>query len=120
MDAKCRQDFCRVNPNHHHFIFLIQWVTPTWEQAPGVVMGNASFLEVRSSIGIIFALFYHRFAVWPQSKASAKNDCTILLDLWSICCVAWKATYHDMQPSMRLADGPKPWTTWHNYFLPRT
>jgi hypothetical protein len=29
-----------------------------------------------------------------------------------------KATYLDMQPSMRLADEPNPGATWHNYFLP--
>jgi hypothetical protein len=41
-------------------------------------------------------------------RASAKNNCTILLGLWSIYCVALKATYLDMQPSMRLADEPNP------------
>jgi hypothetical protein len=53
------------------------------------------------------------------SKGIGKNNCTILLDLWPICGVAWKATYPDMQPSMRLADEPNPGATWHNYFLPR-
>jgi hypothetical protein len=52
-------------------------------------------------------------------RVAAKNNCTILLDLWPICGVAWKATYLDMQPSMRLADEPNPGATWHNYFLPR-
>jgi hypothetical protein len=52
-------------------------------------------------------------------RASAKNNCTTLLGLWPICCVALKATYLDMQPSMRLADEPNPGAIWHNYFLPR-
>jgi hypothetical protein len=52
-------------------------------------------------------------------RASAKNNCTILLDLWPICGVAWKATYLDMQPSMRLADEPNPGAIWYNFFLPR-
>jgi hypothetical protein len=52
-------------------------------------------------------------------RASAKNNCTILLGLWPICCVALKATYLDMQPSMRLADEPNPGAIRHNYFLPR-
>jgi hypothetical protein len=44
----------------------------------------------------------------PILRVSAKNNCTILLGLWPICCVALKAAYLDMQPSMRLADEPNP------------
>jgi hypothetical protein len=36
-----------------------------------------------------------------------KYKYTILLGLWPICCVALKATYLDMQPSMRLENESK-------------
>jgi hypothetical protein len=65
------------------------------------------------------ALSAFRFSALLILRASAKNNCTILLDLWPICGVAWKATYLDMQPFMRLADEPNPGATRHDYFLPR-
>jgi hypothetical protein len=52
-------------------------------------------------------------------RALSKNHCTILHDISPICCVAWKTTCLDMQPSMRLADAPNPGAIRHDYFLPR-
>jgi hypothetical protein len=51
------------------------------------------------------------FQQMPQGLSNAVNW------IQSELLVAWKATYLDMQPSMRLADKPNPGATGHNYFL---
>jgi hypothetical protein len=45
MGVKCRQGFCRVNLDPHHYIFLIQRVISTCEQTPIAMMGKCLFQE---------------------------------------------------------------------------